>query len=46
MGAAVSSWLVELGRDVGAEVWHLHPDHDAASIYRRLGFVEVEGLDI
>jgi hypothetical protein len=25
----------------------LHPDHDAAaSIYRGLGFVEVEGLDI
>lgn len=47
VGAAVSSWLIERGRGAGAALCHLHPDHDAAaSIYRRLGFVEVEGLDI
>jgi len=47
VGAALSSWLVGRGRDAGAALWHLHPDHDvAASIYRRLGFVEVDGLDI
>lgn len=46
-GAAVSSWLVQQGWDRGARLGHLHPDTDgAAALYRRLGFVEVDGLDI
>jgi ribosomal protein S18 acetylase RimI-like enzyme len=45
IGAAVTSWLMEQAGDVA--LWHLHPDTDsAARIYYRLGFVEVEGLDI
>jgi len=33
--------------DAGAELVHLHPDTDqAAAIYRRLGFVEVDGFDV
>jgi ribosomal protein S18 acetylase RimI-like enzyme len=45
IGAAVTSWLMQQAGDVG--LWHLHPDTDqAARIYRRLGFVEVDGLDI
>ena len=47
IGAAVSSWLVQRGFDAGAELAHLHPDTDeAARIYARLGFVEVDGFDI
>ena len=47
VGAAVSSWLVEQGFAAGAWLAHLHPDTDeAARIYARLGFVEVEGFDI
>jgi ribosomal protein S18 acetylase RimI-like enzyme len=47
IGAAVSSWLVEQGWQAGARLAHLHPDTDeAAAIYRRLGFVEVDGVDI
>lgn len=47
VGAAVSSWLVRRGLDAGAQLAHLHPDTDqAARIYTRLGFVEVDGLDI
>jgi ribosomal protein S18 acetylase RimI-like enzyme len=47
IGSAVSSWLVTAGFDAGARLAHLHPDtEDAARIYRRLGFVEVDGLDI
>jgi ribosomal protein S18 acetylase RimI-like enzyme len=47
VGAAVSSWLVERALDGGARLGHLHPDTDgAAAIYRRLGFVEVDGFDI
>ena len=47
IGAAVSSWLVRRGLDAGAQLAHLHPDTDeAARIYTRLGFVEVDGLDI
>jgi ribosomal protein S18 acetylase RimI-like enzyme len=45
IGAAVTAWLMELATHVA--LWHLHPDTEsAARIYRRLGFVEVEGLDI
>jgi ribosomal protein S18 acetylase RimI-like enzyme len=47
VGAAVSSWLAADAIDAGAALCHLHPDTDeAASIYQRLGFVEVDGLDI
>jgi ribosomal protein S18 acetylase RimI-like enzyme len=47
VGAAVSSWLVEHALDEGARLAHLHPDtEEAAAIYRRLGFVEVDGFDI
>lgn len=45
IGAAVTSWLVQEAGDV--DLWHLHPDTDeAARIYERLGFVEVDGFDI
>lgn len=45
IGAAVTSWLMHQANDVA--LWHLHPDSDsAARIYRRLGFVEVDGLDV
>ena len=47
IGAALSSRLVETALDRGAALCHLHPDTDeAARIYDRLGFVEVDGLDI
>lgn len=47
IGAAVSSWLVRRGLDAGAQLAHLHPDtDDAARIYARLGFAEVDGLDV
>ncbi len=45
IGAAVTTWLMVQAGDVA--LWHLHPDTDAAArIYQRLGFAEVEGLDI
>ncbi|HET7523256.1 MAG TPA: GNAT family N-acetyltransferase [Acidimicrobiales bacterium] len=45
IAAAVTSWLMQQAGDV--DLWHLHPDTDAAArIYERLGFVEVDGLDI
>lgn len=45
VGAAVTSWLMQQAGNVA--LWHLHPDTDsAARIYQRLGYVEVEGLDI
>ncbi len=47
IGAAVSSYLVEHGLDAGAELAHLHPDTaEAARIYARLGFIEVDGFDV
>ncbi len=47
IGTAVSSWLSRGGIDGGAELVHLHPDTDAAAaVYERLGFVEVDGLDV
>jgi ribosomal protein S18 acetylase RimI-like enzyme len=45
IGAAVTSWLMQQAGK--AALWHLHPDTDsAARIYDRLGFIEVDGLDI
>jgi len=47
IGAAVSSWPVLRGATRRARMAHLHPDTDAAArIYQRLGFVEVDGLDV
>ena len=47
IAAALTSWLVARTRDEGAQLWHLHPDtDDAARIYQRLGFVEVDGFDV
>ena len=47
IGAAISSHVVELGLAAGAALAHLHPDTDeAARIYARLGFVEVDGFDV
>jgi len=47
VGGAVSWWLVEQGLAGGADLAHLNPDTDiAASVYRRLGFVEMPGFDI
>jgi ribosomal protein S18 acetylase RimI-like enzyme len=47
IGGGISSWLVERAFDAGAVMCHLHPDTDeAARIYARLGFVEVDGLDV
>lgn len=47
IGAAVTAWLATQGFERGAALTHLHPDTDeAAAIYRRLGFVEVDGFSI
>lgn len=47
VAAAMSSWLIERGFDEGVQLVHLHPDSDeAARVYGRLGFVEVEGFDV
>ncbi len=47
VGTAVSSWLTRGGIEAGAELVHLHPDTDAAAaVYERLGFVEVDGLEV
>ena len=47
VGAALSSWLTRTAFSEGATLCHLHPDTDAAAaIYTRLGYVEVDGLDI
>jgi GNAT superfamily N-acetyltransferase len=47
VGAAVSSWLLERGLAAGAEIAHLHADtHEAARVYARLGFADVEGMDV
>lgn len=47
IATALSAWLLERAFDDGAELAHLHPDDDAAaSVYARLGFVEVAGLDV
>jgi ribosomal protein S18 acetylase RimI-like enzyme len=47
IGAAITSVLVARAFAAGARLCHLHPDTDAAAgIYARLGFAEVDGLDI
>jgi GNAT superfamily N-acetyltransferase len=47
VASAVTEWLLDRGAAAGAQLAHLHPDTDeAARIYARLGFVEVDGLDI
>lgn len=47
IGAAVSTWLVQRGVDQGALLAHLHAEDDvSARVYVRLGFVEVDGLDV
>jgi ribosomal protein S18 acetylase RimI-like enzyme len=47
IATAISSWLTDRAVETGAELVHLHPDTDAAAaVYRRLGFVEVGGLDV
>lgn len=47
VGAGLSSWLLERALAAGAALAHLQPDDDrAARVYARLGFTEVEGLDV
>ncbi|HLZ36257.1 MAG TPA: GNAT family N-acetyltransferase [Mycobacteriales bacterium] len=47
VAAAMSSWLIARGIDDGARWVHLHPDTDeAARVYARLGFLEVDGVDV
>jgi GNAT superfamily N-acetyltransferase len=47
IAGAVSSWLLRRGATAGARLAHLHPDSDqAARVYARLGFVEVDGFDV
>jgi len=47
IAGAVSAWLLARGAASGAQIAHLHPDSDeAARVYARLGFVEVDGFDI
>ena len=47
IAGAISSWLLTRGAAAGARVAHLHPDSDeAARVYARLGFVEVDGFDV
>jgi ribosomal protein S18 acetylase RimI-like enzyme len=47
IAAAMSAWLLRRAFEDGAAFAHLHPDDDrAARVYQRLGFVEVDGIDI
>jgi GNAT superfamily N-acetyltransferase len=47
IAGAISGWLLARAAAAGARIAHLHPDNDeAARVYARLGFVEVNGLDI
>ncbi|QGQ18981.1 GNAT family N-acetyltransferase [Cellulomonas sp. JZ18] len=47
VAAAVSAWLLRDAFGRGCRFAHLHPDDDAAArVYARLGFTEVDGLDV
>ncbi len=47
IASAVTEWLLDRGGAAGARLAHLNPDTDeAARIYARLVFVEVDGVDI
>lgn len=47
VAGAVSGWLLERAVAGGARIAHLHPDTDeAARVYARLGFAEVDGFDV
>ncbi|WP_369054063.1 GNAT family N-acetyltransferase [Kineococcus terrestris] len=47
VGAALSSWLLARAAAAGARLAHLQPDDErAARVYARLGFTEVEGLEV
>jgi ribosomal protein S18 acetylase RimI-like enzyme len=47
IGAAISAWLASAGFAAGADLAHLHADHDrAARLYGRLGFVDSGELDV
>lgn len=47
VAGAMSSWLCARAFARGARLAHLQPDDDrAARVYARLGFVEVDGLDV
>ncbi len=47
VAAAMSSFLLAEAFDAGARLAHLHPDTDeAARVYARLGFNEVDGFDV
>ncbi|WP_309068301.1 GNAT family N-acetyltransferase [Microbacterium sp.] len=47
VGAALSSWLLQRAFEDGARISVLNPDSDdAARVYSRLGFSEVEGFAI
>ena len=47
IAAQLTSWLIARGFAGGATLAHLHPDtRDAVRLYERLGFTEVDGLDV
>ncbi|WP_432545965.1 GNAT family N-acetyltransferase [Kineococcus sp. SYSU DK004] len=47
LGAALSSWLLARAVAAGARLAHLQPDDErAARVYARLGFAEVDGLEV
>jgi GNAT superfamily N-acetyltransferase len=47
VGAGLSSWLLGRAFARGARLAHLQPDDErAARVYARLGFTEVDGLDV
>jgi GNAT superfamily N-acetyltransferase len=47
VAAALSSWLLDVGWERGAQLAELQADSDAAArVYARLGFFEAGGLDV